>query len=78
MPGHLPGRGKARLEAHRQPGRGPAADDRLLPGEARPVKLSVIIPAYNEKDTVLELVRRVRAVALPLEREIVIVDDFST
>jgi glycosyltransferase involved in cell wall biosynthesis len=42
------------------------------------VKLSIVIPVYNEKGTVLELVRRVRAVALPLEREIVIVDDFST
>ena len=42
------------------------------------MKLSIIIPVYNEKGTVLELVRRVRAVALPLEREIVIVDDFST
>jgi glycosyltransferase involved in cell wall biosynthesis len=42
------------------------------------VKLSIVIPVYNEKDTVLELIRRVRAVALPLEREIVIVDDFST
>jgi len=42
------------------------------------VKLSIVIPVYNEKGTVLELVRRVRAVALPLEREIIIVDDFST
>jgi glycosyltransferase involved in cell wall biosynthesis len=42
------------------------------------VKLSVVIPVYNEKDTVLELIRRVRAVALPLEREIIVVDDFST
>jgi len=42
------------------------------------VKLSIVIPVYNEKDTVLELVRRVRAVALPLEKEIVIVDDGST
>ena len=42
------------------------------------MKLSIVIPVYNEKDTVLELVRRVRAVALPLEKEIVIVDDFST
>jgi glycosyltransferase involved in cell wall biosynthesis len=42
------------------------------------VKLSIVIPVYNEKDTVLELIRRVRAVALPLEREIIIVDDFST
>jgi glycosyltransferase involved in cell wall biosynthesis len=42
------------------------------------VKLSVVIPVYNEKDTLLEIVRRVRAVALPVERELVIVDDFST
>ncbi len=42
------------------------------------MKLSVVIPVYNEKGTILELVRRVRAVALPVEREIVIVDDFST
>ncbi len=42
------------------------------------MKLSVVIPVYNEKDTVLELVRRVRAVALPVERDLVIVDDFST
>ena len=42
------------------------------------MKLSVVIPVYNEKATVVELVRRVRAVPLPLEREIVLVDDFST
>ena len=42
------------------------------------MKLSVVIPVYNEKDTVVEIVRRVRAVALPAEKEIVIVDDFST
>jgi len=42
------------------------------------VKLSVVTPAYNEKDTVAELVRRVRAVALPVEKEIVIVDAFTT
>jgi glycosyltransferase involved in cell wall biosynthesis len=42
------------------------------------VKLSVVVPVYNEKDTVVEIVRRVRAVALPMERELVIVDDFST
>jgi glycosyltransferase involved in cell wall biosynthesis len=42
------------------------------------MKLSVIIPAYNEKDTVLELLRRVEAVPLSLEKEIIVVDDFST
>jgi glycosyltransferase involved in cell wall biosynthesis len=40
--------------------------------------LSVLIPVYNEKDTVLELLRRVEAVPLPLGKEIVIVDDGST
>jgi glycosyltransferase involved in cell wall biosynthesis len=42
-----------------------------------PRTLSVLIPVYNEKATILELVRRVEAVAIPLEKEIVIVDDGS-
>jgi glycosyltransferase involved in cell wall biosynthesis len=40
--------------------------------------LSVLIPVYNEKGTVLELLARVEAVALPVAKEIVIVDDGST
>jgi glycosyltransferase involved in cell wall biosynthesis len=40
--------------------------------------LSVLIPVYNEKSTVLEILARVEAVSLPLERRIVIVDDGST
>jgi glycosyltransferase involved in cell wall biosynthesis len=40
------------------------------------VKLSVIIPVFNEKNTVLEIVKRVLAV--PLDKEVVIVDDGST
>lgn len=43
-----------------------------------PKTLSVLIPVYNEKATVLELLRRVEAVALPVAKEIVIVDDGST
>jgi glycosyltransferase involved in cell wall biosynthesis len=39
------------------------------------MKLSVIIPVYNEEDTLEEIVRRVRAVGLA--HEIVIVDDGS-
>jgi glycosyltransferase involved in cell wall biosynthesis len=40
---------------------------------------SVVIPVYNEKDTVLELLRRVEAADVPgLSREIVMVDDCST
>jgi len=43
-------------------------------------KLSVVIPAYNERNTVEKLVRRVAAAPLPegLELEIVVVDDGST
>jgi glycosyltransferase involved in cell wall biosynthesis len=40
------------------------------------VKLSVVIPAYNEAKTIREIVRRVRDV--PIEKEILIVDDGST
>jgi len=43
-----------------------------------PKTLSVLIPVYNEKDTVLELLRRVEAVALPVAKELVVVDDGST
>ncbi|MFP6868228.1 MAG: glycosyltransferase family 2 protein [Nitrospinota bacterium] len=37
--------------------------------------LSVIIPSYNERDTIAEIVRRVRTV--PLNLEIIVVDDGS-
>ncbi|MBI4060106.1 MAG: glycosyltransferase family 2 protein [Elusimicrobia bacterium] len=40
--------------------------------------LSVLIPVYNEKATVLELLRRVEAVPLPTAKQIIIVDDAST
>jgi len=40
------------------------------------VKLSVVMPVYNEAKTVREIVRRVLAV--PIEKEILIVDDGST
>jgi dolichol-phosphate mannosyltransferase len=42
------------------------------------LKLSIIIPTYNEQDTITETVRRVRAVPLSVEREIIVVDDAST
>jgi glycosyltransferase involved in cell wall biosynthesis len=41
-------------------------------------KLSIIIPVFNEKNTMLEILKRVEAVDLPLEKEIIIVDDCST
>jgi len=40
--------------------------------------LSILIPVYNEKDTVLELLRRVEAVTIPVAKQIVMVDDGST
>jgi glycosyltransferase involved in cell wall biosynthesis len=43
-------------------------------------KLSVVVPVYNERNTVVEVVRRMRAVELPdgIEREIIVIDDGST
>lgn len=40
------------------------------------MKVSIIIPVYNEKATVLELLGRVEA--LPLDKQIILVDDGST
>lgn len=40
------------------------------------LRLSVVVPVYNEKDTLAEIVRRVRAVPIP--KEILLVDDGST
>ncbi|NCO53559.1 MAG: glycosyltransferase, partial [Deltaproteobacteria bacterium] len=39
------------------------------------MKLSIIIPAYNEKNTILEILKRIGSVDLSLEKEIIIVDD---
>jgi glycosyltransferase involved in cell wall biosynthesis len=44
---------------------------------ARSRKLSVVIPCYNERETIELIVSAVRAVSLP-EIEIIVVDDFST
>jgi len=40
------------------------------------MKLSVVIPVFNERNTILEVIDRVRAVDLP--KEIIVVDDYST
>ncbi len=40
--------------------------------------LSVIVPVYNERNTLPEVVRRMRRSEVPLEVEIVMVDDGST
>ena len=44
------------------------------------MKLSVVIPVYNEKNTILEIIKIVKGVSLPteiVEREIILVDDCS-
>ena len=40
------------------------------------MKLSVIVPCYNERTTIREIIKRVQAV--PIEKEIIVVDDGST
>lgn len=40
--------------------------------------LSVIVPVYNERNTVAEIIRRMRQVEVPVEREIVVVNDASS
>ncbi|MER3452504.1 MAG: glycosyl transferase [Acidimicrobiia bacterium] len=40
--------------------------------------LSVIVPVFNERNTVAEIIRRMRRVELPVDREIIVVDDGST
>jgi glycosyltransferase involved in cell wall biosynthesis len=40
------------------------------------MKLSVIIPVFNEKDTIEQIIDKVLDV--PLEKEVIVVDDFST
>lgn len=46
------------------------------PGGQTPITLSVVIPVFNERHTFLQLLDAVRAV--PIHKEVVIVDDCST
>lgn len=39
--------------------------------------LSVVMPVYNERETLFEIIRRVLAVPLTIDRELVLVDDYS-
>ena len=43
-------------------------------------KLSLVVPVFNERTTLVEVIRRMRTVELPdgIEREIIMVDDGST
>jgi glycosyltransferase involved in cell wall biosynthesis len=40
--------------------------------------LSVVVPVYNERPTMAEVIRRIRAVDLPVDVEVIVVDDGST
>ncbi len=40
--------------------------------------LSIIIPVYNEQSTIAEVIERVKTVELPIEKEIIVIDDGST
>ena len=42
------------------------------------LRLSIIIPAYNEQNTILEILKKVNIVELPkIEKEIIVIDDCS-
>jgi len=42
------------------------------------MKLSILIPVYNEEKTVEKLIKKVKKVKLPIKKEIIVVDDKST
>ena len=42
------------------------------------IGLSIVIPVYTEEHSLLQVVRRVQSVSLPVTREIILVDDAST
>jgi glycosyltransferase involved in cell wall biosynthesis len=48
------------------------------PGPHQYSLLSVIVPVYNERPTVAEVIRRIRAVDVPVDVEVIVVDDGST
>lgn len=60
--------------------RGPEAKVSVRVGQAKPVfnKLSIIVPVYNERKTVMELLRAVMAQDVGLSKELIVVDDYST
>ena len=41
-------------------------------------KISILIPVYNEKNSLIEILQRIEAVDFELEKEIILIDDFST
>ncbi|MDA1335147.1 MAG: glycosyltransferase, partial [bacterium] len=41
------------------------------------MKLSIIIPTYNEEKTIKDILERIRNVEIGMEKEIIVVDDGS-
>lgn len=41
-------------------------------------KISIVIPVYNEKNTIEKVIEQVEEVEIPLEKEIILVDDCSS
>lgn len=41
-------------------------------------KITILIPVYNEKNSLLELLKKVEEIDFNLEKEIILIDDFST
>ena len=42
------------------------------------MKLSIIIPTFNEERTIIQVLERLQSVAFPIEYELIVVDDHST
>jgi len=41
-------------------------------------KISILIPVFNEKDTLREILKKVEEIDFGLEKEIILIDDYST
>ena len=41
-------------------------------------KITILIPVYNEKFFLIELLRKIESLDFGLEKEIILIDDFST
>jgi len=41
------------------------------------MKLSIVIPVYNEKNTILSVISKLEEIDLDIDKEIIIIDDFS-
>jgi len=71
-PGHTPAPSPPPAALAQPP---PSGREARAPETARALKLSIVIPIYNEEKTLEELVARVQAT--PYEKELILVDDCS-